>query len=211
MNLKEAFRFQNKLRDLSTLALDILSDGNNVTRTQKIYLRSRVMPEAEDETEVKVPPSRHADHINELCDFLLYLLNQQDALGKAIRAAKAGLELDMDLETNLNHQRQSVAAAFRTMANLRSSEVLIPNGGTGLRFNAEGNQVPYRCDSRVVTTINFDRNSIRKLATGLYQQADAISTRLDVVLVTAQVDYTPPFNVNDTFDTIFEQFLSGTY
>ncbi len=47
------------------------------------------------------------------------------------------------------------------MNDLRSSEVTLSNGGTGCRFNAEGNQISYRCDVRRVTTINFDRNYIR--------------------------------------------------
>ena len=34
-------------------------------------------------------------------------------------------------------------------------EQTISNGGTGYRFNAEGNQISYRCDVRRVTTINY--------------------------------------------------------
>ena len=47
------------------------------------------------------------------------------------------------------------------MNDLRSSEQTISNGGTGYRFNAEGNQISYRCDVRRVTTINYDRKVIR--------------------------------------------------
>ena len=206
MNLKEAFRFQNKLRELSAAAAGILAVPGNVTRVETTYLRKKAVPDAENETVVKESPSPYAEQINELVDFLFYLLDQRAALGKAVRTAKAGLELDMDLETGLNAQRQSLAATLRTMANLRASETLVPNGGTGLCFNAEGNQTVYRCDAKVVTTINFDRNKVKKLAAKLHEQADDISTRLDVILVTTQVDYRPPFNVNDTFESIFEQF-----
>ena len=38
---------------------------------------------------------------------------------------------------------------------------MIPNGGTGYRFNTDGNQVSYRCDVKKVTTINYDRNKVR--------------------------------------------------
>ena len=206
MNLKEAFRFQNKLRELSTVAAGILDVPGNVTRVETTYLRKKAMPDAENETVVKESPSPHAGQVNELVDFLLYLLDQRAALGKAIRAAKAGLELDMDLETGLNAQRQSLAGTLRTMAGLRASEMLVPNGGTGFCFNAEGNQVIYRCDAKVVTTINFDRSKVKKLAARLHEQADDISSQLDVILVTTQVDYLPPFNVNDTFESVFEQF-----
>lgn len=206
MNLKEAFRFQNKLRDLFAAASGILAIPGNVTKVETTYLRKKVMPDAENEAVVKESPSPYAGQANELVDFLLYLLDQRAALGRAVRSAKAGLELDMDLETGLNAQRQSLAATLRTMAGLRASETLIPNGGTGLCFNAEGNQVVYRCDAKVITTINFDRNKVKKLAAKLHEQADGVSASLDVILVTTQVDYTPPFNVNDTFESIFEQF-----
>lgn len=119
---------------------------------------------------------------------------------------KSCMELDLDMETGLNSQRQSIASTLQNMANQRTSERLFPNGGTGYRFNAEGNQVTYRCDTKMVMTINFDRNQVRKLAAKLYRQADEVSTRLDVALVTTQVDDQPPFDVNGTFESIFEQF-----
>ena len=71
------------------------------------------------------------------------------------------LDIDMDSEVSLNAARQSVARTFRRMNDLRSSEQTIPNGGTGYRFNADGNQITYRCDVRRVTTINYDRKVIR--------------------------------------------------
>jgi hypothetical protein len=52
MNLKEAFRYQNKLQHLMDEATDILSDDRNITKTQNTHLRSKVMAEAENETTV---------------------------------------------------------------------------------------------------------------------------------------------------------------
>ena len=188
MNLKEAFRFQNKLQELMNEADYILAETDNLVQVKTTYLRRRVMAEAEDEVVLSEPDSPFAGQIDQLADFLLYLLDQRTALAGAIRQAKAGMELDMDMESNLNSQRQSIANRFRKMANLRASETLVTGGGVGYRFNAEGNQVSYRCDIRKVTTINFDRNKIRRLSARLYEQADATSTRLDVALVTTQVN-----------------------
>ena len=206
MNLKEAFRFQNKLQELMNEADYILAETDNLVQVKTTYLRRRVMAEAEDEVVLSEPDSPFAGQIDQLADFLLYLLDQRTALAGAIRQAKAGMELDMDMESNLNSQRQSIANRFRKMANLRASETLVTGGGVGYRFNAEGNQVSYRCDIRKVTTINFDRNKIRRLSARLYEQADATSTRLDVALVTTQVNYQPPFDVNDTFAEVFESY-----
>ena len=209
MNLKEAFRFQNKLTELTNLASAMLSLPGSTVRTQTTYLRKKAMPEAEDEVLVNESTAFCAGRINEMLDFLMFLLEERAALGKAIRAAKAGMELDLDLEAGLNKQRQSLAAVFRTMAAIRPSETLERGGGVGYCFNAEGNQVTYRCDVEKVTTIDFDRDQVRRLSAKLFRQADEISTRIDVALVTTQVDYRPPFDVNDNVEIVFEQFCQA--
>ena len=113
----------------------------------------------------------------------------------------------MDSETGLNRVRQELAGIFRRMAVLRNSEVVLPNGGSGYRFNGEGSQVSYRCDARRVTTINFDRNKVRGMATKLGRRADEVSAKLDQCLVNTTVDYTLPFEMNDSFDTILSDFI----
>ena len=86
---------------------------------------------------------------------------------------------------------------------------MIPNGGTGYRFNAEGNQVSYRCDVKKVTTINYDRNKVRSHVAALNRKSDAISVELDRSMVNSVVDYDAPFDVNDSFADVFESFLDA--
>ena len=50
MNLKEAFRFQNKLQSLMEEAQSILGCDENITRVQNTYLRKKVMKDFQDET-----------------------------------------------------------------------------------------------------------------------------------------------------------------
>ena len=204
MNLKEAFRYQNKLQALMDEADGILSCEANITKVENTYLRHKVNPEAEDETVRQEPQTEYAEQITEVAGFLLYLLEEKTRLAAAIRQAKNGLDLDMDSEVSLNAQRQKIAGTFRSMSTLRSSEQTISNGGIGYRFNAEGNQVSYRCDVRRVTTINYDRNVIRKALTKLNQTADETSAKLDLCLVASKVDYEPPFDVNVSFGEAFE-------
>lgn len=208
MNLKEAFRFQNKLQSMMDEAQSILSSTANITKVQNTYLRKKVMPEAENETTIDAPATEYSEQITLVAEFLLHLLSERENLSVAIFRAKAGLNLPagLDGEVSLNSKRQEVAGLFRRMAGLRSSEVLISNGGTGYRFNNEGNQVSYRCDVKRVTTINFDRNKIRKMCGDLCKKADEASAALDSVLVNTQVEYTAPFDVNDTFAEAFEAF-----
>ena len=139
--------------------------------------------------------------------FLMVLLTEREKLSTAICEAKSKLPLDMDSETGLNRVRQNLADTFRRMAVQRNSEVVIANGGSGYRFNGEGNQVSYRCDAKRVTTINFDRNKIQGMATELGRRADEVSARLDQCLVNTAVDYTLPFEMNDSFDTILSDFI----
>ena len=209
MNLKEAFRYQNKLQSFLDEAQAILNRDENITKVEKTYLRHKVMPEAEDETLVVAAETEYSDRITNVARFTLWLLAEKERLFTAIRAAKAALPVDMDSEVSLNVARQSLARTFKHMSDLRSSEQILSNGGTGYRFNAEGNQVAYKCDVRRVTTINYDRNVIRRELQKLYRAADEMSAQLDLCLVTSAVDYEPPFDVNVSFSEAFETFAGA--
>ena len=207
MNLKEAFRYQNKLQKLMEETEFILTRDKNVVRVENTLLRHKVYPEAMDEVTVEAPDTEYAEHITELAVFLTYLLAQRELLSAAIRDAKQRMSIDFDSEVSLNAKRQEAARLFRHMAEIRSCETLFPGSGTGYKFNAEGNQVSYRCDLKRVTTINFDRNKVRSLASGLSKKSDAVSAELDRQTVNTEVGYEAPFDVNDTFAEIFQQYL----
>lgn len=204
MNLKEAFRFQNKLQQHMDEAQCILGRERNVTRVENTYLRHKVVSEAEDETVVDVPDTEYAEQITQVATLLMYLLAQKEQLGQAIRAAKNQMDMDFDGEVSLNAKRQDIANLFKRMGQIRSSETLCRGAGTGYKFNAEGNQVTYRCDLKTVTTINFDRNKICAFAAALNKRSDAISASLDKCLVNTEVAYEPPFDVNDTFSEVLQ-------
>ena len=152
-------------------------------------------------------PSEYAGHANEVTALLMFLMDEREKLSQAIHAAKSNLELDMDSEVGLNRQRQELAEVFRRMAALRNSERTIAGGGSGFRFNGEGNQVSYRCDATQVTTIDFDRNKIRGMAAALSKKADEISVSLDRCLVNTEVTYEMPFDMNDSFEEILNDFI----
>ena len=210
MNLKEAFRYQNKLQSFMDEAQEILDRDSNVTKVENTHLRHKVMAEAEDETIVITPDTEYYEQITGIAQFLLYLLGEKEALFAAIRKAKDALDMDMDSEVSLNAARQSVARTFKRMNDLRSSEQLLSGGGTGYRFNAEGNQIAYRCDVKRVTTINYDRRVIHAALGKLNRQADETSNRIDLCLVTSRVDYAVPFDVNASFAEAFETYLEST-
>ncbi len=207
MNLKEAFRYQNRLQAFMDEAQNILEQDSNITKVENTYLRHKVMAEAEDETVMIAPESEYSNQITAVAQFLLFLLGEKERLFAAIRKAKSAQEIDMDSEVSLNACRQSIAHTFKHMNDLRASEQVISNGGTGYRFNAEGNQISYRCDVRRVTTINFDRKVIRAELSRLNKKSDEVSGKLDLCAVTSHVEYDPPFDVNASFADAFESFM----
>ena len=210
MNLKEAFRFQNKLQNLMSDAKNILDDRRNITQTKNTYMRSKVVADAEDEvTFDDIPEPEYAEKITAVTEFLIYLLDEKERLSKAIMETKKSLPIDMDSEVSLNSYRQEMASLLRRMADTRSYENIIYNGGVGYRFNAEGNQISYKCPVKKVVTINFDRNKIKSLLSGINKKSDSISTELDKCLINYEVDYTPKFDVNDTFPSVFESYANG--
>ena len=204
MNLKEAFRFQNKLKHLMDEAECILGREGNVTKVENTALRHKVYPDAQDETTVELPETEYAEQITEIAAFLMYLLGERERLSGAIREAKRAMDIDFDGEASLNVKRQEIATVFRRMGEIRCSENIYPGQGHGYKFNAEGNQVSYRCDLKKVTTINFNRNKVRAYAAGLNKKADQISAELDRRLVNTQVAYEEPFDVNETFAEILQ-------
>lgn len=178
---------------------------------QNTYLRHKVMAEAEDEVTMEAPSTEYSENITEMAEFLLFLLDEREKLSAAIHQAKVSLPLGagLDGEVSLNGKRQEIATLLRHMAGLRNGEVLISNGGVGYRFNNEGNQVSYRCDVKRVTTINFDRNKIRKMCADLSKKSDETSAALDAALVNTPVEYEAPFDVNETFAETFEAHMSA--
>ena len=209
MNLKEAIRYQNKLNDLIRAAQGYLSDSDYITKVKEVHLRSKVDPAAADEIQYE-----HAYHEQYLppaavmIQFLLELLTIKSRLTAAVHEAKQQQAFDLDGASALNSQRQEAAKTLRYLTNLRAYEELIPNGGTGYRFNQEGNQITYCCDLKRVTTINYDRVAVRKAASHLSQAADEASAQIDRCLIDTPVDFIPPFDVNATFAEILEDYAA---
>ena len=208
MNLKEAFRFQNKLESLISETEGILSSEDCVTLTKRTYLYKKADPNAENETVTIIPNTEYYKQINELIEFVMYLISQREKLSNAIIEAKRKLRIDLDGEISLNRYRQRMSDIFRNMARIKGKEIRENNSGIGYRFNNEGNQISYKCDVDRVTTINFNRNTVRKYASQLSETSDSASLKIDKCMINYSVDYTPEFDVNDSFDEIFEKFNS---
>lgn len=74
MNMKDAFRFQNKLKALMCEATAILEDRRNIVKVKTTHLRSKVMSDTQDAVVEEAAPSEYAGHANEVAAFLMSLL-----------------------------------------------------------------------------------------------------------------------------------------
>ena len=112
MNLKEAFRYQNKLQALLDEAQGILDCDSNVTNVANTYLRHKVMAEAEDETILDLPQTEYAQQITDIARFMLYLLEEYRGQGigtELLRAMMDALEREGVRQVSLSVQKGNPA------------------------------------------------------------------------------------------------------
>lgn len=203
MKLKEAFRYQNFLEDLFDCVVNYLTFDPNTTATSQEHMRKKANPEAEDEI-VNTTQHKYDYDNNLLIHFLLDLIDERSKLTSAIAQAKAKAPRHMDAEILINKMRQSAANCFTRMAKLKPTESIIK--GTGFKFNADGNQVPYTYDIKVVQSIDFDRNMVRNLAQKLLRESDEVSSAIDAQVVNTDIPFTPKYFVSGTLEDAVEAF-----
>lgn len=209
MNLKDAFRYQNQLKEHMAAALEILSNSENTMETCQTILCSRVMPEAQDVVTIAPRPSEYAEDIDSLVAFVQWLFGVHAQLTAAIRATKQALPIDLDDAVSLNTQRRGILRVFSDMASLHDSDETLPNAGTAYRFNTDGEQVAYRCDLRRTAARRFSQDSLRRCIKAWNSQVDDISGQIDRAMINAVVDFQPPFHVSDTFGDVYTAFRAG--
>ena len=137
---------------------------------------------------------------------MLLLVDEREKLSTAIGKAKASVRFDIDAAVETNKFRQIVVLRAKSM--LRNSASKRIEQGRDYKFNVEGNQTQYFYDIEVETADAFDRARAKDVAREIMSKADLASAEIDAALINTQVDYVPPFNVNDSFDDVMEEFLA---
>ena len=100
----------------------------------------------------------------------------------------------------MNKIKQEYIGYLRRLAAMDSSER--KTYGTDYKFDVDGKQTSYRYEVIETTTIDFDRNDVRGLAKKLQKECDEISSKLDLIELTTDVEFTPKWDVNDTLEEI---------
>lgn len=204
MNLKDAFRYQSFLdRRLSDGCASVYDRTHAYDITKK-HLKSKANPDVED-VEESVDNGEFFRN-DDVIRFLLSLVEERSALTQAIDNAKKSLAFDIDAAVESNKFRQRVASAITTMLKFQGKTVT--NKETDYKFNVEGNQVMYYYDVESDYVEAYDRESAKAVVKELVTTSDAVSSDIDSAMINTVVDYTPKYNVNDTFEDMMESFLA---
>ena len=204
MNLKESFRYQNFIEAAIRAAGSSITTTDHCLTVTKRHLRSAVNPDAENVDEVVEVDKFFSN--DDVLRFMEYMITQRQMLSEAISMAKGGLDFDVDASIATNKSRQLVCNNIRSMIRISVPSKRTTNG-TDYKFNVEGNQVSYYYNVEVEKKVAYDIDAAKKMLKKLIVKSDEVSAHIDAAMVNTQVDYEPPFDVNDSFEDVMNAFL----
>lgn len=199
MILKEAYRYQKCLSTMIGQAEALLLNNSFVTSTIQKHNRKKANSDADDET-VEVDKPITDFNAMDVINFIADAIKEKQKISDAIVASKRNTEIDIDSSISLNKIKQEYIGYLRRLAAMDSSER--KTYGTDYKFDVDGKQTSYRYEVIETTTIDFDRNDVRGLAKKLQKECDNISSKLDLIELTTDVEFTPKWDVNDTLEEI---------
>lgn len=201
MKLKEAFRYQNALKQWIEEAESFLTNRNNIVKIEETHKKSLVNKEESDV--VKEINNRVIDvEPNTMIDFIYDLVEEKNKVSQAISEAKRNSDVDLDVSIEINKSKQRLANIFNRLSNVKNSQKTRTD--RAYKFNVEGNQTPYVYEVDEVTSIDYDRNKVRKLQKKLEKTCDETSTKIETLQLTIEVNHTPKYDVNDSFADLIE-------
>ena len=200
MNLKESYRYANYLDSLLRRAYTYLGNTGFVTTTVEEHLRSKSNPDVDDETIEVQKPYDVEFTPNQVIDFVVKVLDEKEKLSDAIAKAKSTTEINIDNAVAMNKKKQGFVSVLNGIADIKPSETKTTS--KSYKFDINGEQKPYVYDVNRKISIDVDRNNVRKLVKKYLKETDEISSKLDLIEITTQVDIEPRFDVNDKFEEL---------
>ena len=200
MNLKESYRYANYLDSLLRRAYTYLGNTGFVTTTVEEHLRSKSNPDVDDETIEVQKPYDVEFTPNQVIDFVVKVLDEKEKLSDVIAKAKSTTEINIDNAVAMNKKKQQFVNVLNTIADIKPSETKTTS--KSYKFDINGEQKPYVYDVNRKTSIDFDRTDVRNLIKKYLKETDEISSKLDLIEITTQVDIEPRFDVNDKFEEL---------
>lgn len=205
MNLKESFRYQNFLDGLMRSAGYSIQNKDHCFEVIKHHFKSKANPEAADIDEIVENDEFYPN--DDVIAFMEWLVAEREKLTMAISKAKVSIDFDLDAAIETNKFRQSLNNSIKGM--LRNTPCKRMEQGRDYKFNVEGNQMAYLYDIEVESKDNFDRSNAKNVMRTMITKADEVSSSIDTAMINTEVDYSPRFNVNETFEDVMAEFISG--
>lgn len=202
MNLKEAFRYQKFINKLMNGVTGRTGVTGYALRVTKVHHRHDVNTDADDM--IEAIESEEFIDISRYISFIETLIDEKYKLTSAINKAKSEVGFDIDAAIESNKLRQEGRAALDLLLR-RNKPYKKTESGTGYKFNAEGNQVPYYYTIDVEATERFDKAELKKKMKQWVTEADMGSADIDTAMVTTLVDFEPTFDVNDSFEDVIAE------
>lgn len=207
MNLKESFRYQNFLDEMMAGACASIQDRNHGLIVTRKHMKSKANPEAEDVEEIVEHDQFVPNDI--VIVFMIWLTAEKHRLTMAIAEAKRSSSLDIDAAIEANKYRQKMRSAIKSM--LRYAPSVKTERGQDYKFNMEGNQVPYYYDIEVTSEEAYSKKTAKDAMREAITKADKVSSDIDAVMVNTVVDYTPVYDVNESFEDVIMAYADENY
>ena len=200
MILKEAYRYQNYLNTLIRDAESYLMKKDFITETKQTHNRNKVNPDSTDETIEVQKPYQVEFNPMDLVNFIVKAIEEKQKLSDAIVTAKKSAEIDIDSAIAMNKVKQNYVTILNNMANTKAVERTTT--GTDYKFNINNEQVSYRYEVQEIVSIDYNRNDVKALAKKFTKETDEISTKLDTIELTTNVDYEPVWDYDNLEDVV---------
>lgn len=207
MVLKEAYRYQNYLdRLIAELRAQLITD-DLIKKTKETHLLSKADPKLKDDIREVKSETELPYTANDLINAGVKLITEKEKLSLAISNAKKSAELDIDSAILINKAKQSFISTLSLLDDIKDSEK--ETIARGYTINNEGNQVELRYTLRKVTTIDFDRSSVKGLIKKYKKETNDISTKKDLIDLTTNVEYETLFDVDTSFEDVIVELVAG--
>lgn len=200
MNLKESYRYANYLDNLLSTAYSYLRNKGFITTTKQNHLRSKANSDAQDDVIDVQKPYDVEFTPNNVIDFIVKVIDEKEGLFNAIVLAKSNTEINIDNAVAMNKKKQGFVSVLNDMVGIKATEK--QTTGRDYKFDVNGEQKPYTYNVTEITSIDFDRDSVKGLIKKYNKVCDEVSAKLDEIEITTFVEFNPQFDINDTFEDL---------
>lgn len=215
-SIKESFRYMNFIeKNISTLSRYLSNTSNSVT-IKEYHLKARSNSDTKNEEIDMTSERTYPCNIVDIAFLVKQLTDQKLKLSLAIEDAKKTLILDwkednknLTLDSAVEYAKKSreLANNLKSLVDIKSSET--KKTGNDYKFNVEGNQVQYRYNIEVKTTIDFDRNNVNDLYKKLLSKADILSTQIESAMLKECVEYIPLYDIHDSTTEVVDKYVKS--